>query len=141
MSCELGQPLLLSLRPEYARLIYSGRKRAELRRTRPSRKISEVFVYETSPVKRITGWFKILRVHTTSASKAWKRFRKVLSVTRSQFRSYVQGKRTVTLYLIQHFRKFKEGVLLSKIWRNGRPPQSYRYLDRRSARVLLATTQ
>jgi predicted transcriptional regulator len=137
MSIEMNRAVLLSLRPKYAKLIYSGQKRAELRRTRPSRQVTDVFVYETSPVRKVTGWFRVLRVQTTSPSSAWKRFRRMLSITRSEFRSYLQGKKLATLYLIRSFRKFKVAVSLAKVVRTGRPPQSYRYLDKRSTRALL----
>jgi predicted transcriptional regulator len=50
--------VLLSIKPEYAELIKSGLKKYEFRR-KIFKKAghSKVFIYSTSPVKKITGVF------------------------------------------------------------------------------------
>lgn len=51
--------ILLSLKPEYAELIYSGKKSIEWRHTFPDKVFfcDRVYIYETAPVKKVTGYF------------------------------------------------------------------------------------
>jgi hypothetical protein len=48
---------IFSIKHRYAECIYSGHKCIELWRTAPKTPIERAWIYETAPVKRITGWF------------------------------------------------------------------------------------
>lgn len=50
--------IILSIHPKWAKLIYEGKKTIEWRKNTPSEDfIDKVFLYETAPVKKITGCF------------------------------------------------------------------------------------
>lgn len=53
--------IILSIKPKYAELIYSGKKTIEWRHTYPKKIIFSdvVYIYETAPVSMVTGSFKI----------------------------------------------------------------------------------
>jgi len=55
--------ILLSIKPEWAEKIYNGEKTIEWRKSRPridrNNRHMRVYVYETAPVKRITGYFTL----------------------------------------------------------------------------------
>lgn len=53
--------IILSIKPEWAAKIYSGEKIIEWRKTRPKkfRDYDRVFLYETAPVKKITGFLEL----------------------------------------------------------------------------------
>lgn len=59
--------VLLSIHPEYAAMIYDGRKKIEFRTTIPRKyNLYEVapfddyiFLYETAPIYAVTGWIKV----------------------------------------------------------------------------------
>ena len=54
----MTKAILLSIHPKWSKLIYEGDKTIEWRKTMPQRGQSYiVYIYETSPVKKITGWF------------------------------------------------------------------------------------
>ena len=56
---KMNLPLVLSIRPHYADMVFVGTKKAELRRRMAS--VIEnrpVFVYVTSPVREIRGGFR-----------------------------------------------------------------------------------
>jgi len=59
--------ILLSIKPKYAELIKSGMKRYEFRR-KISKKAgrSKIFIYSTSPVKKITGVFDASMIYQDS---------------------------------------------------------------------------
>jgi predicted transcriptional regulator len=50
--------VILSIHPKWAKLIYEGKKTLEWRKNTPNADfIDKVFLYETAPVKKITGCF------------------------------------------------------------------------------------
>lgn len=55
--------ILLSIKPEWAEKIYTGEKTIEWRKSRPridrNNRRMRVYIYETAPVKRITGHFTL----------------------------------------------------------------------------------
>lgn len=55
--------ILLSIKPEWAEKIYNGEKTIEWRKSRPridrNNHHTRVYIYETAPVKRITGCFTL----------------------------------------------------------------------------------
>lgn len=60
--------VLLSIHPEYAAMIYDGRKKIEFRTTMPRKyNLYEgvapwddyIFLYETAPIYAVTGWIKV----------------------------------------------------------------------------------
>lgn len=53
----MAKAILLSIHPKWAEKIYSGEKTIEWRKTLPKSDESIVYIYETAPVKKITGYF------------------------------------------------------------------------------------
>lgn len=54
--------VLLSIHPEYAAMIYDGRKKIEFRTNIPRKyELCEdyIFLYETAPIYAVTGWIKV----------------------------------------------------------------------------------
>lgn len=51
--------ILLSIHPNWAELIYSGEKQVEWRKSIPmtADENTRVYLYETSPVRKVTGYF------------------------------------------------------------------------------------
>ena len=56
------EPLLLSLKPCYADLVFQGLKKAELRRRIPCVENRDVFIYVSSPVRCLRGGFRVEHV-------------------------------------------------------------------------------
>lgn len=55
--------IVMSIHPEWAGKIYSGEKKIEWRKTKPRQYDSKmkVYLYETAPVKKVTGYFMVER--------------------------------------------------------------------------------
>lgn len=60
--------IILSIKPKWAELIYSGKKTIEWRKSFPKTEkvlgesIEKVLLYETAPVKKITGFFTLKEI-------------------------------------------------------------------------------
>lgn len=55
--------IIMSIHPKWADKIYSGEKKIEWRKTKPRQYDSKmkVYLYETAPVKKVTGYFMVER--------------------------------------------------------------------------------
>ena len=135
----MAQNLLMSIKPKYAEKIYSGEKTVELRKTKP-RKIhhgSPVFIYETSPVKSITGLFIVDYVYETQYCIENKIIEKA-AISEHQFaRYYNQDDKIVAIHILNctmidkiSLDKFREEL-------NINAPQSYRYITEEQAEKLI----
>lgn len=56
--------LIMSIKPEWAKKIYSGEKTVEWRKTKPKNFSIEnkIFLYETAPIKKVTGYITIFDI-------------------------------------------------------------------------------
>ena len=61
---------LMSIKPKWAKELYSGKKTVEFRKSSPPLD-SFVFLYESAPVRAVTGCFQVQAVFTSNASHVW----------------------------------------------------------------------
>lgn len=54
----------MSIKPEWAKKIYSGEKTVEWRKTKPKNFSIEnkIFLYETAPIKKVTGYITLIDI-------------------------------------------------------------------------------
>ncbi|MEW6376634.1 MAG: ASCH domain-containing protein [Thermodesulfobacteriota bacterium] len=86
--------VLLSIKPKYADLIKSGLKKYEFRRkifNKAGR--CKVFIYSTSPVKKITGVFDASTIHQDSPYRIWDMFGAYSGLSEEEFFKYFRGLR------------------------------------------------
>jgi len=121
--------IFLSLHPRFARLIYSGVKRAELRRVGPARTVRVAYIYETAPVGRVTGWIRFGKIESGTANRLWEKYRHELSISRGEFERYLTGCSRPTVLPIESHRRFRRQLPLAGVHGPSRPPQSYCYFD------------
>ena len=86
-------PLLISLKPNYADLLFKGLKKAELRRRDLSRmKGRDVFVYVTSPVMQLRGGFRVGDVFIGTPNEIWDIVSEEAGVDKPEFDAYYAGR-------------------------------------------------
>jgi predicted transcriptional regulator len=125
-------PLLISLKPNYADLVFGGLKTAELRR-RISTFIEnrDVFVYVSSPVMTLRGGFRVGQVWSGSPQEIWHTVSNLAGVSREVFDDYYEGQNVAFALEIIDVWEFANPLPLEEL-RKRFPdfvvPQSYRYL-------------
>lgn len=128
----MNKVLLLSIRPIYSEKIFSGEKRVELRRLRPSVHAGDlVLVYTSSPSCELTGAFVVRGVDASTPEKLWTKVRGACGISRRQYDDYYRGSKKA--YGIKIERAWRLDVPLKLACMRKRsarfhPPQSYRYL-------------
>ena len=86
------RPLIISLKPCYADLVFEGLKTVELRR-RIASQISDrdVFIYVSSPARELRGGFRVGQVWEGSPEVVWNIVSELATLDRREFDSYFQG--------------------------------------------------
>lgn len=130
--------VFLPIRPVYAERIFRGTKRVEFRRYRFARKVKRVIVYAGLPVRRILGYFSILRVDSGRPVEIWDKYSKYGGVDRAEFFDYYAGCDTAYAYVIGEVWAFEPKVSPFEVFDRFIIPQSYKYLSDDEYERLLA---
>jgi predicted transcriptional regulator len=117
----------LSIKPQYAEAIFSGKKRFEFRRSIFRHDIQVVIVYITSPVGRVAGEFRVDDIITDDVDALWDRTETQAGIDRRGFFDYFDGRVVGHAIVIGTVRRYKEPLDLQKTY-GVRPPQSFVYL-------------
>ena len=126
------RPLLLSLKPAYADLVFQGLKTAELRR-RITRDVEgrDVYIYVSSPDRELRGGFRVDRVWEGSPDVIWREVKHLAKVDEATFASYYEGRSRAFALNIAYAWKQKHPLSLAALrskFTDFTAPQSWRYL-------------
>ena len=125
------RPLLLSLKPCYADLVFQGLKSAELRRRIPCVEDRDVFIYVSSPVRRLRGGFRVERTWSGSPEEVWKEVEGIARVEKREFDAYYAGRTVAYAWRISEVWEHDNPVTLEALRRRLDDfvvPQSWRYV-------------
>ena len=125
---------LLSIKPQFAEQIYKGVKKYELRRKVGNMKpYSDIIIYESAPVKAVTGVIKIGNIRVLPSEKV-----KTLILAGElegcgkEDLKYVVGKKPILVIEIIEYRKLRRKLGLEElkaIIDSFKPPLSYIRID------------
>ena len=128
----LHQCVLISIRPQYARRIMSGEKTVEFRKVCFSNPNSKVYVYSSSPVRKILGYFEVEKIVKADPKSLWHQFAAVGYVDTKDFQKYYEGKQQGYAICIKRFVNFRQAIDINDVFDekfNIHPPQNYMYID------------
>lgn len=125
-------PLLFSLKPCYADLVFERLKEAELRkRITLYMEDREVFIYVSSPVMQLRGGFRVGQVWSGSPKEVWNKVSELVGIDKRDFDSYYAGRTIAYALEITDVWEYKTPIDLNAL-RNQFPnfvvPQSWRYV-------------
>ena len=132
-------PLLFSLKPCYADLVFKRLKEAELRRRITScMENRDVFIYVTSPVRQLRGGFRVGQVWSGTPEKVWRQVSKLAGIRKRDFDDYYAGRTVAYALEITDVWEYKNPVSLKTLG-NRFPdfvvPQSWRYVRPEECRI------
>ena len=119
--------ILLSIKPEFSKRIFSGEKKFEFRKQKPSFPTTLVFIYESYPTKKIVGWFTVKRMISGSPHEIWKQCGDKGGISRLKFFEYSQGNDIIYAFEIEKSFRFPVPFDPIKIDENFKPPQNFSY--------------
>ncbi len=130
-----GEIYLMSIRPQYARAILSGRKKYELRKLSgvpPIEEGSIIVIYSSGSVKSIVGEFRAGRVIVGSPDIVWAHASRPGMGVGGDAYAYIRGARRAMAIEVVEPRAYPRPVTLEEIRRvipGWMPPFSYRRLE------------
>lgn len=125
--------VILSIKPIYAQAIMSGTKKVEFRKKAFKRPVDKIFVYSSSPEKKIIGFFTIKEIVKNSPKNLWKEFKEVGGIDKKSFFEYYQNSESGFSIKIDEAKKFENGIEPNDFFENFNAPQSFIYLEEETA--------
>lgn len=122
--------VLLSIKPQYVEEIIKGNKKYEFRKKvfKKKNEVSEIYIYSTSPEKKIVGYFKFNQIIEDHPKNLWENFKEVSGIDEFEFFEYFKEKETGFAIEISQLELFDNPIDASVI-PNFIAPQSFRYID------------
>jgi type I restriction enzyme, S subunit len=122
--------ILLSIKPRYAESIIVGLKKYEFRKILfKKRHVNTVYVYATSPVKKIVGEFRIGDIIEDQPIALWDRLNEVSGMDKTEFFDYFKNDETGFAIEIKEVKKFEDPLDPCDVIPGFKPPQSFCYVN------------
>ncbi len=120
--------MLLSIKPEFAKVILEGKKKYEFRKNRPKKKIDRIIFYASSPQKQVVGEAMIDEILEGTPAEIWKIAKTAAGITKKFYFSYYAGKDIAIAYKLINIIIYEKPKKLSDFGIS-KAPQSFVYLD------------
>lgn len=125
-------PLLFSLKPYYADLVFKRLKEAELRRRITAcMENRDVFIYVTSPVRQLRGGFRVGHIWSGTPKEVWKQVSELAGIRKRDFDAYYAGRTVAYALEITDVWEYKNPISLNTLGNRLTDfvvPQSWRYV-------------
>ena len=120
--------VLLSIKPEFANLIFDGTKKFEFRKAIfKNTGIKTVVVYASSPTQKVIGEFEIETIINGHPESLWKQTRNFAGIDEDYFYEYFAEREVGYAIKIKKTKKYRKPLCLKADF-NLTPPQSFLYL-------------
>lgn len=118
--------ILLSIKPEYSKLIFEGTKKYEFRKHLPQKKVDKIIVYSSSPDQMIIGEVSVIETLSMKPSPLWELTKKEAGISRAKFREYFHGCNEAHAYKLGDFILYGNPKTLKELGLK-QAPQSFVY--------------
>jgi predicted transcriptional regulator len=131
---KVGVDLLMSIIPMVGRRIMSGKKKYEYRRSIFRKPVNRVYLYLSSPERKIVGYFKYRGYMEGTIREIWEATKEVSAATEAGYLEYFQNTNRAFAIRIDEFINFAEPLdprkMPSPTPGSGSflPPQSFYYV-------------
>lgn len=122
--------VILSIKPVYANAILEGVKTVEFRKRIFKKNVDKIFIYSSSPIKMIVGYFTFSNIVEDTPENLWKTFQKVGGINKDDFFEYYKETEKGFGIVIKEVVKFEVEKDPIEFIENFTAPQSYVYLER-----------
>lgn len=125
--------VLLSIKPKYVEKIKKGTKKYEFRKSLFSKEnqklVRKIFIYSSSPVKKIVARFFLDSILEDHPKELWKQCKEYAGIDEREYFNYYKGKERGVALKISKLKFFKEPIDPHEIFSDFRAPQSFQYVE------------
>jgi len=123
--------VLLSIKPKYVERIFQGEKKYEFRKRIFTREdINRVYIYCTSPVKKIVASFSIKEIKEGTPEELWKKLKDQAGIGEEDFFNYFRNKNKGYAIRISNLNKLEDAIDPKNIYSDFTAPQSFCYTEK-----------
>lgn len=120
--------VLLSINPPYVDKIFNGEKKFEYRKSIfKATSVDTIVIYSTSPIKKVVGEFKIIKIHCDTPENLWKNTYPHTGINKADFFNYFKNKNLGYALEIGKIIKYETPKTLAELGVKS-APQSFVYL-------------
>lgn len=120
--------LLLSINPQYVKMIFSGKKKFEFRKCQCRRPVDSILIYCTAPVMRVVGEASVTAILVDAPEHIWEQASEAAGISRDFYDSYYLGHKNAVAYQLGKIEQFSEPKEL-KEYGIKHAPQSFMYVN------------
>ena len=120
---------ILSIKPKYVNAILCGDKLVEFRKKIFKSDVERVYIYSSSPVQKIVGYFTIQEIIESSPKKLWKEYQDVGAIDRASFFTYFDNVEIGYSICFDEVREFITPINPKDLFESFTAPQSYCYTE------------
>ena len=121
--------ILLSIKPEYVKRIFSGEKKYEYRKHLSQEPVDRIIVYSTDPEQKVVGEIEVTGTLQMSPTRLWEQTKSNAGISREKFRKYFKGCKAAFAYQLGETTMFEAPKELSD-YGISQAPQSFVYINR-----------
>lgn len=119
--------VILSIKPEFAFKILSGQKKYEYRKTEFKKPIDKIFLYASSPIKKIIGEIKIDGILEDKPASLWDATQHLSGITKDFFDAYFNDKEKAYALCISSVKRYDKAINPKEKISGFNAPQSFCY--------------
>ena len=120
--------MLLSIKPQYAKVILEGKKQFEFRKNRPKNSVNRIIFYASAPQKEVVGEATIEQILEGTPTEIWQIAKSAAGITKKFFSTYYKGKNKAVAYKLVDVKIYDKPKTLEE-YGIKHAPQSYIYID------------
>ena len=120
--------MLLSIKPQYAKVILEGKKQYEFRKSKPKNGVNRIIFYASSPQKQVVGEAAIDKILEGTPKEIWEIAKATAGITKKFYLSYYAGKDKAIAYKLKDVEIYETPKALSDYGIH-QAPQSFMYID------------
>ena len=121
--------VILSIKPKYVEQIINGSKKFEYRKKLFKQTVDKVYIYSTSPEKKIIGYFKYTGYIQMSPYDLWISTSYASGIDKNSFMEYFKKKEIGYALIVSDLFIFEDGIDPHKYITNFVAPQSFMYIE------------
>lgn len=125
---QFHKNIVLPIKPNYAEKILSNEKKYEFRKKICTENIDKIYLYATSPVKKIVGEAEVLEKIMMDKKTLWKLTEKQAGITADYYEKYFLNCEMACAYKIGKVKRYDQIVKLSDVGISY-VPQSFAYVE------------
>ncbi|MCC0666318.1 hypothetical protein [Clostridioides sp. ZZV15-6597] len=122
--------LIISIKPKYVEEILNKKKRFEYRKTIFKEDVNKIYVYSTSPHKKIVGYFKYTKYLKDNPEYIWNKTKEFSGISKDEYDEYFNNRDIAYAIEINEFIKFDVDINPKEYIDNFIAPQSYKYINK-----------